>query len=212
MQEEICAFARKPQNNVTGREFPRRPSEYVYVQKEHPKQRGNDTWEKKKQCGEDATGEAIKKEKELRTAYCASASLQRREEIPVASDGRSEKGAAPGREEENGRGEGHENATKYKGKESKNSAVVHTLWTKEAMVLRRASVFCCIVRLAKQREGLGVQSLADLSNLHLSGCRAFVFDGLKRFQDCPLSRTVVRDAIRVGTPELQRNNGQCEHM
>ena len=133
-----------------------------------------------------------KKEKELRTAYCASASLQRREEIPVASDGRSEKGAAPGREEENGRGEGHENATKYKGKESKNSAVLHTLWTKEAMVLRRASVFCCIVRLAKQREGLGVQSLADLSNLHLSGCRAFVFDGLKRFQDCPQSRTVVR--------------------
>ena len=45
-QEEIYAFVRKPHDNVTGREFPRRPSEYVNVQKEHPKQRGNDTSEK----------------------------------------------------------------------------------------------------------------------------------------------------------------------
>ena len=47
-QEEICAFARKPHNNVTGREFLCRPSEYVHVQKEHPWQRGNDISEKNK--------------------------------------------------------------------------------------------------------------------------------------------------------------------
>ena len=37
VSEEICAFARKPHNNVTGREFPRRPSEYFYEKKEQPK-------------------------------------------------------------------------------------------------------------------------------------------------------------------------------
>ena len=36
-KEEIYAFARKPPNNVTGREFPRGPSKYVNAQKEHPK-------------------------------------------------------------------------------------------------------------------------------------------------------------------------------
>ena len=62
-QEEFYAFARKPHNNVTEREFPRRPSEYVNVQKEHPKQRGNDTSEKILPRSEDATGDAIKRRK-----------------------------------------------------------------------------------------------------------------------------------------------------
>ena len=42
-QESIYAFARKPHSSVTGREFPRMLSESVHVQKEDPKQRGNDT-------------------------------------------------------------------------------------------------------------------------------------------------------------------------
>ena len=77
-----------------GREFPRRPSEYVYVQREHPKQRGNDI-----------TG----------AAYCASASLQRSEEIPVASEGRSKKGAAPGRKDGKNRRGGRDNEAMRKG-------------------------------------------------------------------------------------------------
>ena len=57
------------------------------------------------------------------------------------------------------------------------------------MVPRRAIAHCSIVRLAKRREGLGVQSLADHSNLQLTGCGAFVRDGIKRFQECPSSRS-----------------------
>ena len=73
---------------------------------------------------------------------------------------------------------------------------------------RRATALCSVVRLVKRREGLGVQSLADHSNLLLSGCKAFVFNGIKRFQDCPSSRSyrVQGRHVKVGTPELQRNN------
>ena len=56
----------------------------------------------------------------------------------------------------------------------KNSAVLHTMWRQKAMVPREVRAHCSIVRLAKRREGLGVQSLADLANLPLTGYRAFV--------------------------------------
>ena len=72
------------------------------------------------------------------------------------------------------------------------------------MVPREIRAHCSIVRLAKRREGLGVQSLADLANLPLTGCRAFVLDGTKRFHDKPQGRTVLRDAKRVGPPELRQ--------
>ena len=62
-----------------------------------------------------------------RTAYCASASLQRGKNFLVASEGRSVKGAAPGQEDWNDQREG---------KESKNSAVLHTMWMLYAMVPR----------------------------------------------------------------------------
>ena len=39
------------------------------------------------------------------------------------------------------------------------------------MVPGEARVRCSIARLAKRREGLGVQSLADLANLPLAGRR-----------------------------------------
>ena len=80
-------------------------------------------------------------------------------------------------------------ATKCLGKGSKNSAVLDTKWRQEAMVPREGRAHCSIVSLAKRREGLGGKSLADNPNLQLSGCRAFVLDGLKRFQDCPSSRS-----------------------
>ena len=47
-----------------------------------------------------------------------------------------------------------------------------------------------IVRLARRREGLGVQSLADLTNLPLTGCGAFVLDGTKCFHDVTLQGCV----------------------
>ena len=68
------------------------------------------------------------------------------------------------------------------GNESKNSAVLCVVWSKKAMVPRMAIALCSIVRLVKRREGLGVQGPADNPNLQLSGCRAFVLDGIKRFQ------------------------------
>ena len=72
------------------------------------------------------------------------------------------------------------------------------------MVPRRALAFCSIVRLAKQREGLGVQSLANNSNLQLSGFRGFVLDGIKRFQYCPSSMSY-RVEGNHDTPETQRS-------
>ena len=54
-----------------------------------------------------------------RTASCASASLQRGKDFPVASEGRSVKGAVPGQEDGKNPGEGREDATKSKEKEKK---------------------------------------------------------------------------------------------
>ena len=96
--------------------------------------------------------------------------------------------------------------------ERRNSAVLHTMWRQKAMVPKEVRVHCSVVRLAKRCEGLGVQSLADLTNLPLTGCGAFVLDGTKRFHDKSRGRTVLRDAQRVGPPELRRNNGKCEHV
>ena len=50
------------------------------------------------------------------------------------------------------------------------------------MVLKKARGHYSIVHLAKRREGLGGQSLADHTNLPPTGCGAFVLDGMKRFQ------------------------------
>ena len=55
------------------------------------------------------------------------------------------------------------------------------------MVPGKVRGHCSIVRLAKRREGLGAESLVDHSNLPLTGCRAFVLDGIKCFQDCQSS-------------------------
>ena len=60
-------------------------------------------------------------------------------------------------------------------------------------------------RLPNDVKALGVQSLADHSNLPLIGCRAFVLDGTKLFHDKTQNRTALRDAMRVRTPELQQN-------
>ena len=72
------------------------------------------------------------------------------------------------------------------------------------MVPKRALAFCSIIRLAKRRESLGVQSLANNSNLQLSACRGFVLDGIKRFQYCPSSKSY-RVEGNHGTPEMQRS-------
>ena len=47
----------------------------------------------------------------------------------------------------------------------------------------KARAHCSIVRLAKGRESLGGQRMAVIPMLSLSGCRAFVLDGTKRFHD-----------------------------
>ena len=51
------------------------------------------------------------------------------------------------------------------------------------MVSGKVGAHCSDVRLARRREGRGVQSLEDHSNLPLSGSGAFVLDGTKRFHD-----------------------------
>ena len=53
-------------------------------------------------------------------------------------------------------------------KEEEKSAVLHTMWRQKAIMPREVRIHCSIVRMAKQREGLGVQRLADLANLQLT--------------------------------------------
>ena len=65
-----------------------------------------------------------------RAASCASASIRSGKDFPVAS------GAVSSREDGKDRGEGHENATKRTRKGSKNSAILHVMWTFQAMVPR----------------------------------------------------------------------------
>ena len=57
----------------------------------------------------------------------------------------------------------------HRKEEEKNSAVLQTMWMQKAMVPREVRAHCSIVRLEKRREGLGEQSLADLTNLPLTG-------------------------------------------
>ena len=99
-------------------------------------------------------------------------------------------------------------ATVGTGKGNKHSAVHHTLWKLKAMVPKKARVHCSIVRLAKRREGLGVQSLGDLSNLLLTGCLTEPNAFTTNLKVGPCSGT----QTRVGSPELRRNNGKCEHV
>ena len=79
------------------------------------------------------------------------------------------------------------------------------------MAPRKVRAHCSFVRLAKRREGLGVRSLADPSNLH-TGCRAFVFDGTKLLHDKTQGRTMLRDALMLRTLELQQNKNTIERL
>ena len=49
------------------------------------------------------------------------------------------------------------------------------------MVPREVRTQCSTERTEKRRESLGVQSLANLANLPLTGRGPFVLDGAKRF-------------------------------
>ena len=73
--------------------------------------------------------------------------------------------------------------TSKKKKKKKQCIPPHHVEAK-SIVPRKVKAHCFLVRLAKRREGLGAQSLADHSNL------AFVIDGTKRLQDVgPQGRT-----------------------
>ena len=73
------------------------------------------------------------------------------------------------------------------------------------MVPEKVRAHCSIVRLAKRRERLGVQSLADHTHLPLISCTVSVLDGTKHSHDITQGRTVLGDDMRIRTPELQRN-------
>ena len=56
--------------------------------------------------------------------------------------------------------------------------------------------------------------IADVLIPPHSGCKAFVLYGTKRLQDCRSARSyrIQREAMRVRTPELQRNSTNSEHI
>ena len=141
-------------------------------------------------------------EEATRAASCASASLQRGKDFPVATKDRR-KGAVPGQEDGNDLGGCESNrATVRTGKRNKNNVVLHTKWRLKAMVPREARAHCSIVRLAKRREGIGVESLADLANQPHAGRR-----GPRVRRNQALSRQASRSDRAEG-----RNNGKCGHM
>ena len=57
------------------------------------------------------------------------------------------------------------NATKCTEGGSKNSALNRNVWRPKAMVPRMIRTHCSIVRMARRREGLGVECFADLAIL-----------------------------------------------
>ena len=71
---------------------------------------------------------------------------------------------------------------------------------------------CTNFRLARRRESLGVQRMADVPLQPLSGWEALVLDGTKCLQDCRSSRSYrkTRVAMEVSTPELQRNYSKLQ--
>ena len=129
-KRNFCAFPKKPHNNVTGRDYPHWPSEYANSQIEHNTQSSVVTTHRRKYSSEVRKQRETQK-KELRTAYCASASLRRSKEIPVASEGRSEEGEVPSQKDGIDQEAGRENTTEGRVKEGKNSAVLQIMpcWT-----------------------------------------------------------------------------------
>ena len=128
-------------------------------------------------------------EKLPRKASCASASIQRGKDFPVASQGRSVKGEVPGQEDGEDRGEGREDAIECKGRKGcRNSTVLHTMWRLKAMVPRTATTHCSIVRWQKDVTASVVNAWQISPLLPLSGWRTFVLEGTKRLHD-PQGRT-----------------------
>ena len=77
------------------------------------------------------------------------------------------KGAMSGQEDWNHREDGPESNCGHG--RSKNRAVLYNVWRQKARVPRKVRAHCSIARLAKRREGLGVQRLADLDHLPHAG-------------------------------------------
>ena len=71
---------------------------------------------------------------------------------------------------------------------------------------------CTNFRLARRRESLGVQRMADVTFQPLSGWEALVLVGTECLQDCRSSRSYrkTRVAMKVSTPELQRNYSKLQ--
>ena len=129
-------------------------------------------------------GETWDIEKLPRTASCASASIQRCKDFPLASEGRSVKGAVPGQEDGEDRGEGREDAIECKGREGgrKQYCPPHHVEA-EGNGAKEGHNTLLHRTLAKGRECLGGERMADIPLLPLSGWRAFVLEGTKRLQD-----------------------------
>ena len=74
------------------------------------------------------------------------------------------------------------------------------------MVPRLARAQCSKVRLARGRESLGGQRMADTLILPLSSCGVLVLNGTKRLWNCRSSRSYrhPKDAMRVSPPPSPR--------
>ena len=181
-----------------------------------PRQRGNHTTERNTAEMRGCHGEEERRKKNPRTVSCASASLERSKDFPVASEGKSVKDAVPGQQDGNDPGEGRENATKGKEKEVKTvlrSTPCGYCW----QWCPSGPSQCTKFHLARRRESLGGQRMADATFQPLPGWGSLVLDGTECLQDCRSSRSYRKTgiAMKAGTPELQRkktqNKGRVEN-
>ena len=106
----------------------------------------------------------------------------------------------PGQEDGKDRGEGLDCNRVHRQGEEKQCSPRHHVEEKGNGALGSHSTL--LHRTLERREGRGVESLADLTNLSLPGGGASVLDGAERFHEKKKNqgRTEQKDAMRVRTP------------
>ena len=129
------------------------------------------------------------------------------QEFPLETENKRVNDTMPGEEDGQDRGSGRGNATRRKEER------VTEQCCSPHRVVAKSNEWCQGGRYhssepyvwKKRREGLGVQTLVDRSNLQLSGCRAFVLDGARCFHDKVQGRT-------DGHPQGPKLNGIVTDM
>ena len=122
--------------------------------------------------------EKITREHRARVRKCQPPT---RPNFPGGNKGQDRKGVVSGQEDGKHR---EDNRESNHGHKRRKNAVLRNVWRQKTVVPGKVRVQCSIVRLAKRREGVGTERLADLPTLPHSGS-----GGLRAWRQEP-SRTM----------------------